>query len=144
MNKIDNLDSVREVGDSLQLEFGTEFGYYAKNISKEQIQSFCAEASVNPVIQKHGFMFLADFVEYKDRFCITARNISRNLNIPVRLFDNSVFFMAKDNEWFHINEEMFVTLQKLWRKFIAKHSWEYQKHLNMLDVLDKSEACLSL
>ena len=144
MNKKDNIKIINEYGDGLQLEFGTEFGYYAKNLTPEQIKSFCSEVSANPIVQESGFVFLSDYIEYKDKFVITARNTSQNIAIPVKLLDKTLYFHAGDKDWFHIDDTMFVTIQNLWRKFMAKNNFEYARHLRQLDALQFSEPSFSI
>ena len=141
MDKSDNLKLVRYFGDDIQLEFGNEFGYYAKNLSKDLIYKFCNEVNFNEAIQKSGFMFLTCIDSDNRKLNVIAINRTHDLSITVKLLDNSLYFIANEKEWSLISDKMFSTVQNLWRKFIAKHSLEYQKHLNMLDALEMTESC---
>lgn len=141
MDKYDNLKLVRDFGDSIQLEYGNEFGYYAKNLTRNQIYKFCNEVNFNEEIQKSDFIFLICVDSSDMNFQVIAANQKQGFSIVIKLLDNSIYFVANDKEWAFINKEMFLTVQNLWRKFIAKHSSEYQKHLNMLDALDMTETC---
>ena len=144
MDKYDNLKLVRSFGDDIQLEFGNEFGYYAKNLTNNQIFKFCNELNFNDVIQKSGFQFLIIIDSQTRKLDVVAQNKKHKLNVLVKLLDNSLFFVANDEDWALIDEKMFSTAQNLWRKFIAKHSLEYQKHLNMLDALNMTEPCCAV
>lgn len=143
MNKNDNLRFIINCGDDIQLEFGNEFGYYAKNITNDLLYKFCNELNFNEFVKKSGFMFVAYENKETNNVSILAVNQAYRLSIPLKLFDNSLYFIANDKEWELIDENMFNAVQKIWRKFIAKHILEYQKHLNMLDALDRSEPCFS-
>ena len=143
MNKNDNLRLIMSCGDDIQLEFGNEFGYYAKHITNDQLYKFCNEANINELVKKSGFMFTAYENKETNKMSIFAVNRDYGLSIPLKLLDNSLYFVANDNEWRLIDEDMFNAVQKIWRNFIAKHIWEYKKNLNMLDALDRSEPCFS-
>jgi len=143
MNKNDNLRLIRKFGDEIQLQFGNEFGYYAKDITDEQLYKFCNEANINDHVKKSGFRIEACEDKLTKKVELIAVNQRLSLSVELKLFDNSLYFNADDKEWPLIDETMFLTVQKLWRKFIAKHNWEYQKHLNMLDTLNMTEPCFS-
>ena len=144
MDKRDNLRLVRNVGDDIQLEYGNEFGYYAKNLTNDQLYKFCNEANFNDAIQESGFVFLACEDKETKKINIIAQNQTKRLAVQLKLLDNSLYFVANEKEWALIDEKMFKTAQNLWRNFMAKHNWEYQKNLNMLDVLNIYEPCYSL
>ena len=122
MDKFDNLRLIRSFGDEIQLEYGNEFGYYAKNLTNDQIYKFCNEANFNENIQKSGFVFLACIDTDTRKINVVASNKKHGLSVTVKLLDNSIYFVASDKEWSLIDKKMFSSVQNLWRKFIAKQS----------------------
>ena len=116
MNKNDNLRLIMSYGDDIQLEFGNEFGYYAKHITNDQLYKFCNEANINELVKKSGFMFTAYENKETNKMSIFAVNRDYGLSIPLKLLDNSLYFVANDNEWRLIDEDMFNAVQKIWRK----------------------------
>ena len=142
MNSVDNLQIISEYGDHIQLAYGAEFGYYASQMDCNVISKFCNIFNNQESMKLMGFTLKP--ISSENPYTLSLQNLYLNLNVDVKLLDHSVFIQAKEEDWKHINKDVFNTLQAGWRKFLAKHIVDYRDHFNNSYVLTTEHFCYSI
>ncbi len=143
MNKSLNLKFVYNCGDALQLEFGPEFGSYAKLIDNEKMTEFIIDFNNNPWVYQHGY-YLSIVPGKTGHLSTKLFNRTSNLNACVRFMDHSAYIEACDYDWSKIDKNLFLTLQKAWREFLSKNVNEYESHIDKTLVLSQLDPIAAL
>ena len=140
MNKLKNIKVVERCGDAFQLEFGAEFGFYAKQLDRNFISIFCNQFNLEPWANEHGYTLTTKY-NMNDHI-VTLTNFSSTLRVPVRLLDHSIYIDANEHDWSKIDKQLFALIQKCWRNFMARHINEYEDHIRKTIILaDLDTAC---
>ena len=138
MNRLKNLELIEEFGDKIQLDYGKEFGYFAKTITDEQLINFCDKVNITPYASIKGYHLTIEF--YDDMLStsrIFLKNYNKNLNVQVKLLDHTIFIQATNSEWTKIEKGIFELLLREWHKFLSRHIPEYKEHFNNTLILDQ-------
>ena len=133
MNKQDNLDLIKMVGDVLQLKFGNNFSYFSDRISKVQLHKFCNIVNSNSSFKIHGFFLDANLSE--NNSCVTLVKNDETIKVPVTLLDHTIYIDATPIQWEKISKDLFLKIHKLWRKFMAMEFEDYHQHLRITSLL---------
>ncbi len=139
MNTEMNKRLVVSFGDETQLNLGTECGSYAKSISKDSIREFCEKLNMDPDFSVNGYYFSSKY-NYKDeKSCITLKHLGRNLQVPIKLLDHTIYIAASEEDWSKIDDNLFNLILKSWRKFLAEKIKEYRDHFNTTIILSRED-----
>ena len=133
MNKEDNLQVIKKVGDVLQLKYGNDFGYFSVHVSKNQLHKFCNMVNSNTLVKDYGF--LLDAKQSLNNTYVTLVKNDGTLSVPIRLLDHTIYIDATDKDWTRINPNLFAKIHKLWRKFLAIEVEEYREHMRKTSLL---------
>ena len=142
MNKLKNIAFIERHGDGLQLEFGAEFGFFAKQLDRNKINEFCAQFNAEPWINEHGY-FLTSKYNSND-YILTLSNPNLSLRVSVKLLDHSIYIDAIEQDWMKIEKILFILLQKAWRNFMAENISEYDEHIRKTFVLANLETVYAI
>ena len=137
MNQLKNITIVEKCGDLIQLEFGVEFGSYAKQLNRSLISNFCDQFNSDPWVYEHHY-FLTTKYTTNDHI-VTLTSLNSPLRVHVRLLDHSIFIEATEHDWYKINKNLFVILQKSWRNFMVEHVNGYDEHIRKTMILANLE-----
>ena len=138
MNRNRNLEIVNEYGDQIQLQFGTEFGYFASQMDFELIMEFCHEFNSDSWIKLNGYRL--SIISRENFYKLGFTNTLINLKSTATLLDHTVFIEAKDEDWKKIDKKSFSLLQSKWRLFLAKNIKGYREHFNNSCILKTETA----
>ena len=138
MNKQDNLDLIKMVGDVLQLKFGNNFGYFSVKISRNQLKKFCDIVNTNSWFKHYGYSL--DYRFSQDNSYLTLMKNDYSLNVPVILLDHTIYINASKDEWEKINKDLFLRIHKMWRKFMSMELEDYHEHLRISSLLVNSNS----
>ena len=140
MNKFINLKLVQDCGDYFQLEFGCEFGSYAKLISRDLLNVFCNEFNNDPWVYENNFYLTTKYNNTNGQPVVSLKHHLTNLNAHIKFMDHSVFIEATDSEWLKIDKKLFNRLQKFWRNFLSSNIYDYDDHINKTILLARLDA----
>ena len=101
MNKNDNLNIVKHVGDMLQFEYGNEFGFFANQINRIKLVEFCEYFNSDSWTQTNGYFIDAKFS--KDDSHVMLFKTDGSLRVLVRLLDHTVYIEATEFDWLKIS-----------------------------------------
>lgn len=132
MNKFKNIDIVEKHGDKIQLEFGAEFGFFAKQLSRKHITSFCDQFNIEPWVSLNGYYLTSKYNSNDYTITLTKGSI---LRVTVKLLDHSIYIDATEQDWMNIEKNLFMLLQKSWRNYLSNHIKEYGDHLRNTFIL---------
>ena len=133
MNKLKNIEIIHAAGDQIQLQYGQEFGYFAKKITNEQLIEFCHIVNRDNLVSKLGYNITLTRTE-TGKTILYARNFKQNFHFPIKLFDRSIYFTTDDATWAKIDESFFSAVQKQWFKFLENNLEECRSHMFMCNV----------
>lgn len=138
MNREKNLEIVNKFGDQIELKYGNEYGYYAKNISDLQLQEFCNKANSNAWIHRNRFYLQPEYKK-SNTLKVALVNLSKSLKVDLYLLDHTIFIDANTSEWIDIDESTFEIIQNEWRLFMQKNVDSYYEHLMITSVLNEEQ-----
>lgn len=142
MNRNRILEIVHEYGDQIQLNFGTEFGYFASQLDFEDILNFCEEFNTINLVKLNGYRL--SVISSENPYMLNFTNYYTNLNSTAKLLDHTVYIEAKNEDWKKIDKPAFSLLQSKWRNFLAKNIYGYREHFNSTCTLETETISYSI
>ena len=128
MNKNENIKLIHNAGDQIQFTYGDEFGFFANQLSDEQLIKFCRLINREALSLELGYCLILTKLT-KEKNSIYVRNISKNLEFSIKLLDHSIYFSASDANWDKIDESFFYLVQNKWFKFLEEEVEDCQQHM---------------
>ena len=131
MNKYENIKMVYDAGDQLQFNYGLEFGYFANKITNNDLNEFCNIVNTDKLTTTLSYkLCLGKLVNGKIVLC--CKNYDKNLEFQIKVFDHSLYFCLKNDDWTKIDENFFHLVQNKWFNFLETKLDDY--HSNMLPI----------
>ncbi len=143
MNKDVNLEMVYNFGDSTQLEYGNQFGYFAKELNRDKIIKFCNEVNFESMMLNNGYNLTVRNSANNGDYFVTLTNLDKSLCIKLKLLDHCVYFDAIAEDWIKIDYDFFNLVQEKWVKFLSKNVLGYKAHYDNTVLLSKQELAYS-